>query len=61
MTTGSNRPTHFRILDVETTGLGPDDAVVEIGAVDLVNGEVIPVGSDLVRLIGPQRVVRVES
>jgi exodeoxyribonuclease X len=43
------RPVHFRVLDVETTGLGPDDAVVEIGAVDLVDDQVVIVGSDLVR------------
>src|SRR5215207_838042 len=41
--------THFRIVDVETTGTTPNDAVVEIGAVDLIGSEIIPIGSDLVR------------
>jgi exodeoxyribonuclease X len=49
MTFGSDRPTRFRILDLETTGLCPDDAVVEIGAVDLVGDQAIIIGSDLVR------------
>src|SRR3954465_13938800 len=49
MTFGSDRPTRFRILDLETTGLSPDDAVVEIGAVDLVGDQATIIGSDLVR------------
>jgi exodeoxyribonuclease X len=49
MTSSPETLTRFRIVDVETTGTTPNDAVVEIGAVDLVGGEIIPVGSDLVR------------
>jgi exodeoxyribonuclease X len=44
-----DEPTRFRIVDLETTGTTPNDAVVEIGAVDLVGGEIILIGSDLVR------------
>jgi exodeoxyribonuclease X len=49
MASSSDTLTPFRIVDVETTGTTPNDAVVEIGAVDLVGGEIIPIGSDLVR------------
>ena len=49
MATSSDKPAHFRIIDLETTGTTLNDAVVEIGAVDLVGGEIIPIGSDLVR------------
>jgi exodeoxyribonuclease X len=49
MTTYSNKLARFRIVDLETTGVSPDDAVVEIAAVDLVGREVVIVGSDLVR------------
>ena len=49
MATSLDTLTPFRIVDVETTGTTPNDAVVEIGAVDLVGGEIIPIGSDLVR------------
>jgi exodeoxyribonuclease X len=49
MTGSPETPTLFRITDLETSGTGPNDAVVEIGAVDLVGGEMVIVGSDLVR------------
>src|SRR3712207_3289342 len=50
MASSSDKPTHFRIIDLETTGTTRNDAVVEIVAVDLIVGEqIIPVGSDLVR------------
>ena len=49
MTGSPETPTLFRITDLETSGTGPNDAVVEIGVVDLVGGETIIVGSDLVR------------
>jgi len=49
MASSSDTPTRFRIVDLETTGTTPNDAVVEIGAVDLVGREIIPIGSDLVR------------
>ena len=49
MASHSDKLTHFRIVDLETTGTTPNDAVVEIGAVYLVGEEIIPVGSDLVR------------
>ena len=49
MASSSDTPAHFRIVDLETTGTTPNDAVVEIGAVDLVGREIIPIGSDLVR------------
>jgi DNA polymerase III epsilon subunit-like protein len=37
------------VIDLEATGTTADDAVVEIAAVDLIEEQVIPVGSDLVR------------
>jgi exodeoxyribonuclease X len=43
----SDKLTRFRVLDLETTGTSPDDAVVEIAAVDLVGREVVIIGSDL--------------
>jgi exodeoxyribonuclease X len=49
MTIYSDKPTRFRVLDLETTGISPDDAVVEIAAVDIIGREVVPIGSDLVR------------
>ena len=49
MTGSPETPTLFRITDLETSGTGPNDAVVEIGVVDLVGGEIVIVGSDLVR------------
>jgi exodeoxyribonuclease X len=49
MANSPDTPTHFRIVDVETTGTTPNDAVVEIGAVDLVGEDIILIGSDLVR------------
>src|ERR687894_935736 len=49
MATSSDKPTHFRIVDLETTGMTPNDAVVEIGAVDLIGREIILIGFDLVR------------
>jgi exodeoxyribonuclease X len=49
MATDSDQQTRFRVLDVETTGLQPSDAVVEIGAVDLIGDEVVIIGSDLIR------------
>ena len=49
MASHSDKPAHFRIVDLETTGTTPNDAVVEIGAVDLIGREIIPIGSDLVR------------
>jgi exodeoxyribonuclease X len=48
MASSTDEPTRFRIVDLETTGTAPNDAVVEIGAVDLVGGEIILIGSDLV-------------
>jgi exodeoxyribonuclease X len=48
MASSTDEPTRFRIVDLETTGTTPNDAVVEIGAVDLVGGEIILSGSDLV-------------
>jgi exodeoxyribonuclease X len=41
--------TRIRVIDLETTGLDPSDAVVEIAAVDVVGEEIIIVGSELVR------------
>jgi exodeoxyribonuclease X len=49
MASSSERPTRLRVIDLETTGTTPDDTVVEIGAVDLIGREIIPIGSDLVR------------
>src|ERR671913_334607 len=49
MALSSDKPAHFRIVDLETTGTTPNDAVVEIAAVDLLGEQIIPVGSDLVR------------
>src|SRR4028118_1598086 len=49
MASFTDEPTRFRIVDLETTGTTPNDAVVEIGAIDLVGGEIILIGSDLVR------------
>jgi DNA polymerase III epsilon subunit-like protein len=41
----------IRVLDLETTGLDPDDEVVEIGAVDLDvgSGDIREVASQIVR------------
>jgi len=41
--------TRFRVIDLETTGNPIGSEVVEIGAGDLFRGDLIPVGSDLVR------------
>jgi exodeoxyribonuclease X len=41
--------TRFRVIDLETTGNPMGSEVVEIGACDLYRGEIILVGSDLVR------------
>ena len=49
MASVSDTPTRFRIIDLETTGTTPNDAVVEIGAVDLVDGEITPIGRPLVQ------------
>ena len=49
MASFTDEPTRFKIVDLETTGTTPNDAVVEIGAIDLVGGEIILIGSDLVR------------
>ena len=49
MASHSDKPTRFRVVDLETTGTTPNDAVVEVGAVDLVGEDIILVGSDLVR------------
>src|ERR671912_2505372 len=49
MASHSDKLAHFRIIDLETTGTTPKDAIVEIGAVDLIGREIIPIGSDLVR------------
>ena len=49
MASFTDEPTRFRIVDLETTGTTPNDAVVEIAAVDLLGEQIIPVGSDLVR------------
>ncbi len=46
MTIYSDKPTRFRVLDLETTGISPDDAVVEIAAVDIIGREVVPIGPD---------------
>jgi len=44
MTIHSDKPTRFRVLDLETTGISPDDAVVEIAAVDLIGREIVIIG-----------------
>ncbi len=44
-----DKPLRFRIIDLETTGTSADDHVVEIAAVDLIGGDIVPIGSDLVR------------
>ena len=49
MALSSDKPAHFRIVDLETTGTTANDAVVEIGAVDVIGREIVIVGSDLVR------------
>ena len=49
MASFTDEPTRFRIVDLETTGTTPNDAVVEIAAVDLLGEQIIPVGSDLAR------------
>src|SRR5918997_3105889 len=49
MASSSDKFTRFRIIDVETTGTNANDAVVEIGAFDLIGQEIIVIGSDLVR------------
>src|SRR3954447_24082864 len=49
MTLGPLTTPRIRILDLETTGLTPDDHVVEIAAVDLIDNEIVPIGSNLVR------------
>ena len=53
MASFTDEPTRIRIVDLETTGTTPNDAVVEIGAIDLVGGEIILIGSDLVRPPAP--------
>jgi DNA polymerase III epsilon subunit-like protein len=49
MASHSDKPTRFRVVDLETTGTTANDAVVEIGAIDPIGPEIIPIGSDLVR------------
>src|SRR5215207_374874 len=49
MASFTDEPTRFRIVDLETTGTTPNDAVVEIAAVNLLGEQIIPIGSDLVR------------
>ncbi len=49
MASHSDKLTRFRIVDLETAGTTPNDAVVEIGAVDLIGGKIIFIGFDLVR------------
>ena len=41
--------TRIRVIDLETTGIGPEHEVVEIAAVDVVGSDLVIVGSDLVR------------
>ena len=53
MATSSDKPAHFRIIDLETTGTTANDAVVEIGAVDVIGREVVTIRSDLVRPFMP--------
>jgi exodeoxyribonuclease X len=43
----------IRVVDLETTGKNPTDAIVEIAAVDLVGDEIIVIGSDLVKPFVP--------
>jgi DNA polymerase III epsilon subunit-like protein len=45
----SDNLTRIRVLDLETTGISPDDAIIEIAAVDLIGPYIVIVGSDLVR------------
>src|SRR4051795_6417314 len=49
MTLGPPNTPRIRVLDLETTGLSPDDHVVEIAALDLIGHEIVPIGSHLVR------------
>jgi exodeoxyribonuclease X len=49
MTVYSDNLTRIRVIDLETTGITVDDAVVEIAAVDIVGNQIIIIGSDLVR------------
>lgn len=42
-------PVRIRVIDLETTGTLATDHIVEIAAVDIVEGEIIPVGSHLIR------------
>lgn len=49
MANSPENPLRFRIVDLEASGTTPNDAVVEIGAVDLLGGEIVIIGSDLVR------------
>src|SRR3712207_4847816 len=44
----ANHDIRFRVIDLETTGITADDHVVKIAAVDLVDGEIIPIRPDLV-------------
>jgi exodeoxyribonuclease X len=48
-----DKPIRIRVVDLETTGTNPTDAVVEIAAVDLVGSEIVVVGSDLVKPFVP--------
>jgi exodeoxyribonuclease X len=49
MASSSDTLTRFRLIDLETTGTGPDDHVVEIAAVDFIGSDIQIVSSDLVR------------
>src|SRR5918998_1330937 len=40
MASFSDTLTRFRIIDLETTGTGPDDHVVEIAAVDFIGSDI---------------------
>ena len=40
---------HFRVVDLETTGTTAEDFAVEIAAVDVINKQIVIVGSDLIR------------
>jgi exodeoxyribonuclease X len=42
-------PVRIRIIDLETTGKTAEHSIIEIGAVDLVGNEIIPVGAEMVR------------